>query len=177
MTRCFSNCYLCAGFLQPFGSPRHKPCWFSKPCHGAPLTGTGPSGQGSDPSLFCSCDIPPTCESLHGKWWVGWVLTRLRLYISYLCQCGFFFTSIVVENLFFRSFLEIVVLYVFVVLVSMRGGVLRTFLLCHLVSEARSLAFGCQFSLSMKYHFLWLVHCPCNVTPDHQVTVPLKQCF
>lgn len=60
-TRCFSNCFLCArtrkkcnlGFLQPFGTPRCRPHWFSKPdAMGAPLPRVGPPGWGLDPSLF-----------------------------------------------------------------------------------------------------------------------------
>ena len=61
--------------------------------------------------------------------------------------------------LVFRLFSEIVVMYVVVVLVSTRGGELRIFLL-YLELEARRLMLECQLSLSMKCHFLWLVHCP-----------------
>ena len=85
-----------------------------------------------------------------------------------MSQCGFYFISVVVENLSasLQVVSEIVVLYVVAVLVSMRGDELRIFLLCHLELEARGLALEGQFSLSMKTSSLWLVHCPCKKHSD-----------
>ena len=72
----------------------------------------------------------------------------------YICSCR---KSVL---LVLRWFSETVVLCVVADLVSMRGGELRIFLFHHLELEARSLAFECQFSLSIKSHFLWFGHFP-----------------
>ena len=88
------------------------------------------------------------------------MLTRLSLYPSYPFQCGFYFISVVVENLSasLQVVSEIVVLYVVAVLVSMTGGERRIFLLRHLELEVKGLALECQFNLSVKTRSLWLVH-------------------
>ena len=88
------------------------------------------------------------------------MLTRVSIYPSYPFQCGFYFISVVVENLSasLQVVSEIVILYVVAVLVSMRGGELRIFLLCHLELEARDLALEGQFSsLSMKTYLFPVV--------------------
>ena len=92
------------------------------------------------------------------------MLTRIILYPSYPSQCGFYFISVVVENLSasLQVVSEIVVLYVVAVLVSVTGGEHRIFLLRHLELEAKGLALECQLSLSAKTRSLWLVHCPCK---------------
>ena len=67
-----------------------------------------------------------------------------------MSQCGFYFISVVVENLSasLQVVSEIVILYVVAVLVSVTGGEHRIFLLRHLELEAKGLALECQFSLS-----------------------------
>lgn len=110
---------------------------------------------------------PSCCGSSHQAWVTGLVLIRLSLWPSYPSQCVLFCFFFILSCrksvlLVFRSFLEIALLYVRVVLMSMRGDELRIFLLQHLEPKVRSLALECQFSFFMKCCFLRLVHSPDN---------------
>lgn len=111
--RCFSNCWLCArtykdckfGFLQPFGSPRHKLCWFSKPDIMDPSVQVPQAGAHTTFSLGGTSAIVISLLLLghhmgsEGRVVLNWLI----LCFSYPSQCGFLFISVVVENLFCSS--------------------------------------------------------------------------
>lgn len=91
---------------------------------------------------------------MRGK--IGCILTTLSLYPSYLSQHGFLYILGCKKSVLivFRLFSEITVLYVVVVLMSIRGGEFKVFILSHFVLKARSLALECHFSLFGKCCFL-----------------------
>ena len=174
--RCFSNYCLCArsqkeynlGVLQFLRSPRHKPHWFPKPdVMGLLFLVQVPQARAQ---ILCTLEmtstvvisLPLESHCMGSGMWdkscldvvpISPVSMWLFLYI-YGCR-----KSVL---LVFRSFSEIIFLYVIVVLVSVRSCELRIFLLCHLELKARRLVLECHFSLSVKSHCLQLEHCPCK---------------
>ena len=77
--------------LQPFGSPRGKPHWFSKPdVLGAHLFGTGPSGCGAWCGVWTPCFLGRSSVFVRSSWlWVTtlWVEYYQDLFSS-PSQCG-----------------------------------------------------------------------------------------